>query len=112
MVCDFVPFGFDRLGELVESMTGLTCKPDDLQLLGERISNMTRMYNIKNGRTRKDDTLPARFFEEEHVAGLFKGKLLTREIFSQWLDMYYKERGWDGNGVPTPETLERLHVRV
>ena len=110
IVCDFLPFGFDRLAAMLEKITGLTYTPDGLQKLGEKLSNLNRMYNIKNGRTRKEDTIPARFFKEEHLSGIFKGKHLTEEIFQQWLDNYYVERGWDTNGVPTDEKLAELNL--
>jgi aldehyde:ferredoxin oxidoreductase len=110
IICDFVPFGFDRLGPILKSMTGLNFSADDLQKVGEKISNLNRMYNIKNGRSRKDDTLPARFFKEKQLAGIFEGKYLTEEIFNQWLDMYYNERGWDNNGIPTDEKIKQLNL--
>jgi aldehyde:ferredoxin oxidoreductase len=111
IVCDFLPFGFDRLSAMLEKITGLTYSADGLQKLGEKLSNLNRMYNIKNGRTRKDDTIPGRFFKEEHLSGIFKGKHLTEEIFQKWLDLYYGERGWDTNGVPTDETLSELNLK-
>lgn len=111
VVCDFVPFGFDRLGPILEKITGLKVSPDDLMTLGEKISNITRMYNIKNGRTRGDDTLPPRFFKEKHLSGIFKDRFLAEEKFSQWLDMYYKERGWDNNGIPTDDKLAEFKLK-
>lgn len=111
VVCDFLPFGFDRLGPLLEKITGLNFNPDDLMKLGEKISNINRMYNIKNGRTRKEDTLPPRFFKEKHLAGLFEGKYLTEEIFHQWLDLYYQVRGWDKEGVPTDQKLAEFNIQ-
>lgn len=110
VVCDFLPYGFDRLSPILEKVTGLKYSADDLQKFGEKISNITRMYNIKNGRTRSDDTLPPRFFEEKHLSGIFKDQFLTKEKWDQWLDMYYTERGWDSNGVPTDEKLEEFKL--
>jgi aldehyde:ferredoxin oxidoreductase len=110
VICDFVPFGFDRLGEILGKMTGLAASANQLQTLGEKISNINRMYNIANGRTREDDTLPQRFFKEKHLSGIFKDKFMSEEIFANWLDLYYDERGWDSSGIPTDETLERLQL--
>lgn len=110
VICDFVPFSFDRLAPILEKITGLNFSPDDLQKLGEKISNLTRMYSIKNGRTRKHDTLPPRFFKEKHLSGIFADQYLTEEKFSQWLDMYYQERGWDENGIPTDEKLAEFNL--
>ncbi|MCK4837137.1 MAG: aldehyde ferredoxin oxidoreductase family protein, partial [Candidatus Aminicenantes bacterium] len=105
IVCDFVPFGFDRLAPVYKSLTGIEVDGSRLMRIGEKISNLNRMVNIQNGRTRNHDTLPQRFFQEKHMAGIFKGKLLTEEIFSQWLDMYYQKRGWDNRGIPMDEKL-------
>jgi aldehyde:ferredoxin oxidoreductase len=111
IACDFLPFGFDRMGPILEKITGMNYSPDDFMTLGEKISALTRMYSIKNGRTRKDDTLPQRFFKEKHLSGIFKDQFMTEEKFGQWLDMYYTERGWDNNGVPTDEKLTQLNLK-
>jgi aldehyde:ferredoxin oxidoreductase len=111
VVCDFLPFGFDRLSPILEKMTDLKFSPEDLQELGEKISNITRMYNIKNGRTRQDDTLPPRLFKEKHLSGIFKDQFLTEEKFGEWLDLYYGERGWDKDGIPTEKKLSQLNVK-
>jgi aldehyde:ferredoxin oxidoreductase len=110
IVCDFLPFGFDRLAPIYESLTGIRMDESRLMEIGEKISNLTRMINIRNGRTRRDDSLPQRFFKEKHLAGIFKGEFMSPEIFSKWLDMYYRSRGWDSEGVPTDATLKRLGV--
>jgi aldehyde:ferredoxin oxidoreductase len=62
IVCDFLPYGFDRLSPVFESLTGIPVDEGRMMQVGERISNLTRQFNIKNGRTRSDDTLPERFF--------------------------------------------------
>lgn len=108
IVCDFVPFGFDRLAPVYESLTGIRMDEARLMKIGEKISNLNRMVNIKNGRSRKDDTLPPRFFREKHQAGIFKGRYLSEEIFSQWLERYYWKRGWDREGIPTDSKLIEL----
>lgn len=110
IVCDFVPYDLDRFVPILEKITGFKRSVEDLMLLGEKISNLTRLYNLKNGRKREDDTLPPRFFEEKHLSGIFKGKYLTREIFSRWLDMYYDVRGWTKEGIPSKEKLRELGI--
>lgn len=111
IVCDFLPFGFDRLAPIIQSLTGIELDEEDLMKLGEKISNLTRLYNIKNGRTRADDTLPERFFSEEHPAGIFKGKIMTKEKFGEWLNIYYDLRGWNDKGVPDDEKLADLKLK-
>ena len=110
IVCDFVPYDLDRFVPILEKITGFKKSVEDLMRLGEKISNLTRLYNLKNGRRREDDTLPPRFLEEKHLSGIFKGKYLTREIFSKWLDMYYDVRGWTKEGVPSQKKLREIGI--
>jgi aldehyde:ferredoxin oxidoreductase len=111
VVCDFLPFGLDRLAPILTAATGIEFDQERLLFIGDRIHHLARLYNLRNGRTWKDDTLPARFFEEEMTAGLLKGKVMTREFFSDLLQKYYAERGWDGKGVPTPATLKKAGLK-
>ncbi len=110
IVCDFLPFDFARLAPLHEKLTGIRLDEKQLFRIGEQISNLTRMYNLRNGRTAGDDTLPQRFFKEKHLAGLFKGQLMSEEKFREWLQLYYRTRGWDEQGVPTAEKLAELEL--
>ncbi len=66
----------------------------------ERIWNLEKLFNIGAGFSRKDDTLPERFFESGG---------LDRVEFEKALDEYYRLRGWDENGVPTREKLKELN---
>ncbi len=106
IVCDFLPFGFDRLAPLFSALTGMEVTPEDLMEAGERIENLHRLINLARGR--REDTLPERFFFEPHEAGLFAGRTFTRADFQRWLSEYYRLRGWDERGVPTPEKLAAL----
>lgn len=108
IICDFVPFGLDRLAPLYQALTGIPMSEPQMMTIGERISNLNRLFNIKNGRTRMDDTLPQRFFREKHLSGIFKDRYMTEEIFNQWLDMYYQQRGWEMNGIPGDKKLRSL----
>ncbi len=106
IVCDFLPFGFDRLAPLLSALTGMTVTPDGLMLSGERIENLHWLINRARGR--EEDTLPERFFAEPHEAGLFAGRRFTRADFQRWLSQYYRLRGWDEKGHPTQEKLSEL----
>jgi len=81
-----------------------------LMEIGERIYTIERMFNAREGFTRKDDALPERFFKEPTPIGLpiVKGRKIDRERFNMMLDEYYVLHGWDNKGVPTKETLEKL----
>jgi len=109
IVCDFLPFGFDRLAPLFSALTGMEVAPEDLMRAGERIENLHRLFNLARGR--REDTLPERFFSEKACAGLFAGRRFTRYDFHRWLQEYYRLRGWDEKGRPTPQKLTALGLR-
>ena len=88
--------------------TGIEFTKDDVWLLGERLNNLTRMFNVREGFSRKDDTLPRRFLEEGLSGGLSKGERISAEDFNAMLDEYYEARGWDANGIPREEKLKEL----
>jgi aldehyde:ferredoxin oxidoreductase len=75
--------------------------------LGERIYNLTRLFNVREGVGRRDDNLPVRFFKPREDTGW----VIMREDFEKMLDLYYAKRGWDSNGVPLRETLIRLGLQ-
>ncbi|MGQ9492463.1 MAG: aldehyde ferredoxin oxidoreductase family protein [Anaerolineae bacterium] len=95
---------------------------EELLTAGERIVNLERLYNVRLGLARAHDHLPARFISEPLEIYAFERDELTGEVraspeplhvgrlqdFEAMLDRYYTLRGWDGNGVPTPETVRRL----
>ena len=74
---------------------------------GERIYNLTRMFSAREGLSRKDDYLPARMYEGRRDTGW----RLAKEDFEKLLDTYYDLRGWDRNGIPTPERLRSLGLQ-
>lgn len=78
---------------------------DKLNLMGERIWNMERQFNLAAGFTAKDDTLPPRLLNEPAKTGPAKGLV---NGLPKMLPEYYQIRGWTPEGVPTAETLERL----
>ena len=80
--------------------------------IGERIYTIERLFNNREGFSRKDDKLPERYFEEPTPIGLprVKGRTINREKFEKMLDEYYALHGWDENGVPTKETLQKLGI--
>jgi len=90
---------------LIESLLGYEFSEKDFRLLGERIYNLERVYNIREGLTRDDDTLPKRLLEEPLPDGPAEGQTVNLDPL---LDAYYAYRGWDKNGVPTPEKLTEL----
>jgi aldehyde:ferredoxin oxidoreductase len=110
VICDFVPLGLDKLAELLNLATGSNHTGDTLLEVGTRLTHLARKYNLRNGRTYKDDTIPDRFFNEESLAGFMQGKKLNREYFNSFVKKYYDLRNWDVEGRPTYKVLERFEV--
>lgn len=98
----------EDLAELFSAATGFEVTPMTLLEAGERINNLERLFNIREGFTRADDTLPQRFLKDPILDN--KGNPQTVDL-ERLLDMYYQSRGWDPEGTPLPETLDRLGLR-
>ena len=98
----------DFLAALLSAVTGWKIDAQEVDLIGERIWNLQRLYNIREGIRRKDDTLPQRFFEEPLPDGFSRGQVIEREVFEKALDDYYSMHGWDNEGIPTKEKIKEL----
>jgi len=103
---------FNEFSKLLKLNTGLDLSPLDVWTVAERAYNIERLFNIREGAARKDDWLSDRYFDEVTPMGLdvVRGKSIDREKFKAMIDEYYELHGWDENGVPTKETLERLGI--
>ncbi|MBN1565526.1 MAG: aldehyde ferredoxin oxidoreductase family protein [Anaerolineae bacterium] len=88
------------------ALTGINYPTGKLIQTGERIWNMERLYNIREGFGREHDTLPPRLLTEP-AGGASKGWVSHLEPM---LAEYYRGRGWDENGVPKPNKLEELRL--
>jgi len=106
-ICLFTTFGMggEDIALLLSTATGFKVDINEFMKIGERIWNLERLFNLKAGFTRKDDTLPPRILKEPIKTGPSKGEI---EELDKMLDDYYKVRGWDKNGVPTNEKLKAL----
>jgi aldehyde:ferredoxin oxidoreductase len=75
--------------------------------------NLSRLFNVREGFTRKDDTLPWRLFEESSKKGPSKGQVVDRKAFEKMLDEYYDIVGWDRlTGIPTKQKVAELGIEV
>jgi len=101
---------WEEFSKLIRLATGMEFSKAQLMEIGERIYTLERLFNLREGFTRKDDKLPERYFKEPTPIGLpiAKGKKIDRERFKKMLDEYYELHNWDKNGVPKKETLEKL----
>lgn len=107
IICDFVPFGLDRLAPILNALTGLNHSAESLQELGTRLTHLARRYNLRNGRTWQDDILPGRFFNEESLSGFMRGKILAKDYFNSLVQKYYSIRGWNQEGEPPASILQQ-----
>ena len=108
VVCKFAFLGAgeEEYANILSAVTGVDHTSEDLMLVGERIWNVERLYNTREGFDKEDDILPERFFEEK-----LNGRVIDKEEFLKTLDEYYRMRGWDENGVPAEDKLGRLGIR-
>jgi len=93
--------------DVLEAVTGHDFT-SHLMEIGSRIYTLERLVLNREGIRRKDDLLPERITKEPVQSGPTKGRILTEEMYAVMLDEYYEARGWDGDGVPTPETIRKL----
>jgi aldehyde:ferredoxin oxidoreductase len=100
---------FEDLAKLYTLVTGFETTPEEIRLKGERINNLARLFNIREGLGRKDDTLP---YKVMHTPvpdeGPSKGAYVSQEELDLLLDDYYDARGWTEEGIPTVEKLKEL----
>jgi aldehyde:ferredoxin oxidoreductase len=114
-VCNFVAgpvwaLSLNKLVEVVNAVTGWETSLWELLKVGERTVTMARVFNLREGFGRKDDTLPDRLFEAME-GGPLQGKAINRKEFEEALTMYYEAMGWDPReGVPTKGKLAELNL--
>jgi len=96
------------MARYLQAVTGWNVNEDELMTIGERIVNVERLFNLRQGLTRKDDTLSERFLKEPIPTGPAKGRVLNLEPM---LDEYYTARGWDlETGRITKDRIELLSL--
>ncbi len=82
----------------------------DVMEASERTYNLQRLFNIKCGLSRKDDTLPPRILYERIKHGPSEGMVIEKVNFEKMLDEYYQARGWDAEGIPSKLKLHLLKI--
>ena len=100
VICDFVPLNLDQLAELLNAAIDSDYTGEDLLKIGGDIDRLSRIYNLRNGRSHKDDKIPDRFFTEKSLAGFMEGKVIDRDFYRDIIQKYYALRGWNEEGVP------------
>jgi aldehyde:ferredoxin oxidoreductase len=95
------------LSELYSAATGIEMSAEEMLKAGERILTLERLFNVREGFTAKDDTLPERMLKEPMPEGPSKGHIVELETM---LKEYYEVMGWDENGKPKDEKLSQLNL--
>jgi aldehyde:ferredoxin oxidoreductase len=100
----------EDFARIIENITGIKLTYDKFMEIGERITNIERLFNIREGTSRKDDYLPDRYYDEPTALGpeSTRGRKIDRQKYDDILDEYYEFHRWDKEGNPTPKTLQRL----
>jgi aldehyde:ferredoxin oxidoreductase len=115
-ICKFLRRCFDdfytELAEFYTIITGIDMTVDELKRAGERISNLKKAFNIREGWTRQDDSLPTRVMKEPIPDGVAKGSVITGQELDMMLDAYYKARGWSQTGLLTKKKIHELELKV
>jgi aldehyde:ferredoxin oxidoreductase len=96
------------------AITGRKFSWVELERLSEKLWHLNRMYNVREIADfgRKYDYPPPRFYTEPIPDGPNKGHFVTLDAINEMLDSYYDGRGWDRNGIPTTETLEKFSLNL
>ena len=107
MICKFTNMGVadEYFARVLSAVTGVQYATGDMIKVGERVWNLERLYNLREGFTKKDDTLPPRLLQEAPIDGPSQGWVVQLEPM---LKEYYRSRGWDEEGVPKRRKLEEL----
>ncbi|MGQ9676382.1 MAG: aldehyde ferredoxin oxidoreductase family protein [Chloroflexota bacterium] len=109
-LCKFLVFGQVRPTTILNWLNYVTSWGmdfDEFMTCGERLFNLKRMYNVRLGIRRADDTLPTRILKEPRGSGGAADNLPNLE---KQLTEYYDYRGWDENGVPKAQKLSQLSL--
>jgi len=109
VTCLFTIFSLSlrHLVQFLHSATGIESfsSSEEVLRIGERTNNLVRLFNLREGLTKEEDTLPKRFLTESLKEGPSRGRVVDLEGM---LREYYFVRGWDEEGIPKLETLKRL----
>jgi aldehyde:ferredoxin oxidoreductase len=109
VLCRFSQFAMNpgHYAHLLQTATGVPFTAMDLINIGERIYNLERIFNARDGFSRKDDSLPMRLLETPLPEGHSKNTTVALDLM---LDEYYRLRGWTADGVPTTSTLSEVKL--
>ncbi|MEN2974237.1 MAG: aldehyde ferredoxin oxidoreductase family protein [Candidatus Caldarchaeales archaeon] len=113
IICDFWLSSYEDMSRLLKPALGRDYSIEELRLIGERIWNLTRLFNQREGFRRVDDNLPSKMFDQPLKGGKTDGRVVLKNEFEDSLTEYYRLRGWDEEtGTVKEETLKRVGLDV
>jgi len=107
-MCDFLAANLELTAKLLNTVCETNYTEETIKTVGKRIWTLTRLFNNREGFTRKDDSIPPRVSLDPLSEGNPKGKVIHESEFEKALTEYYGLWGWDDQGRPTKATLEAL----
>lgn len=108
VLCDFAPISEENCVEMWNYASGFNHSVESYLKAGERIWNLIRLFNLREGMDPTEDDLPVRLLKESFTKGHAKNILINREDFKKSLYEYYSLRGWDEKGIPKEEKIIEL----
>ena len=110
----WIELGFSELHypEFYRAVTGVSMTIEEMFERSDALYNLTRLINVDRGVTHKDDYPPDRCFDLPIKTGPQAGKVVDRDEYERILDLYYKKRGWDENGVPPESVREQFNDKL
>lgn len=106
-ICQFPGYELEEISALLSAACDGDWTVENMLIVGERIWNIERQFNLAAGLSAADDTLPQRMLKEPAPSGAGEGKVCELD---KMLPEYYSLRGWNEKGEPTSETLKRLSL--
>jgi aldehyde:ferredoxin oxidoreductase len=110
VMCLFLPYSILQVTDLISAVTGWSTSPTELLTIAERVLTTARLFNVREGLTSADDTLPERFFQPK-TDGYLADKCLNHDIAERAKNYYYALMEWDvSTGIPLHERVEELRI--
>jgi len=109
-LCQFLPWSPTQIEKAYKAVTGWDTSLLEMMQVTERAIALTRLFNLREGFSEKDDYLPERFYEPIEGDNPLKGKVVDKDDAEIARKAYYNLMGWDENGVPTKATLAELDI--
>jgi len=102
----------DDILAFFNAVTGFGMNAGEFDMIGRRVNVLTRLFNNREGFSRKDDTLPEREMNDAVPDGASKGNVITQSVLDEMLDDYYDVSGYTQDGVVTESLREILGLLI